>query len=68
MYKNETDRPMKAKQGGHPMNDYGCMDFKKEAFDQAYGQAGKSGVMDDMRKIHSQHMHSYSDDHSGKEA
>ena len=63
-YKNETDRPMKAKEGGRPMGTYGCGDFKGEAFDQAWGQAGKSGVEADMRKIHAQHFHSYTDDHS----
>ena len=68
MYKNEVDMPMKAKQGGHPMDDYGCDDFKSQAFDQAFGQAGKKGCEMDMRKIHSQHFMSYSDDHSGKEA
>lgn len=68
MYRNETERPMQAKQGSHPMNDYGCGDFKSEAMDQAWGQSGKSGYESDMKKIHSQHFHSYSDDHSGKEA
>ena len=68
MYKNETESPMQAKQGGHPMNDYGCGDYKGEAMDQAWGQQGKSGFEADMKKIHRQHFHSYSDDHSGKEA
>lgn len=68
MEKNSTDSPMQAKQGGRPSNDYGCGDFKGEAMDQAWGQAGKAGVMSDMKKIHAQHFSSYSDDHSGREA
>lgn len=68
MYKNEVDKPMQAHKGSHPKNDYGCMDFKGQAMDQAYGQSGKAGLKADMRKIHAQHFHSYSDDSSGHEA
>jgi len=70
MYKHETDRPSQER---HPMahkpeNDYGCADFKSDAFDQAYGQGSRQGYMADMKKIHSQHLNVYSDDSSGKEA
>lgn len=65
-YEHGTDKPMKAKEGGRPIGTHGCGDFKGEAFDQAWGQAGKAGVMADMRKIHAQHFHSYTDDHSAK--
>jgi hypothetical protein len=65
-YEHGTDRPMKAKQGGRPVGLYGCDDFKSDSMDQAYGQAGMEGCKKDMGKIHSQHFHSYSDDHSCK--
>jgi hypothetical protein len=63
-YQHETDKPMKAKEGGRPAGTYGCGDFKSEAFDQAWGQQGKAGYMSDMKKIHAQHNSSYMDDHS----
>ena len=39
-----------------------CADFKDEAADQAWGQAGKDGLMRDEAKIHSQFRPAYSDD------
>lgn len=63
-YEHGVDKPMKAKVGGRPVGTYGCDDFKSEAHDQAYGQAGMAGCKKDMGKIHSQHFHSYTDDHS----
>lgn len=65
MYENEVEKPKAAKSGGRPKNDYGCMDYKGDAMDQAYGQAGKKGVEADMRKIKAQHFHAYMDDSSG---
>lgn len=63
-YEHGTDKPMKAHEGGRPKGMYGCDDFKSDSRDQAYGQAGMAGCKADMRKIHTQHLHSYSDDHS----
>ncbi len=63
-YEHGTDHPMQSKQGGRPVGMYGCEDFKSEARDQAFGQAGIEGCKADMRKIHSQHHHSYTDENS----
>ena len=68
MYKNETDKPPMAKMGTKPMNDAGCNDFKKQASDQAFGQAGMRGTKADHSKIMSQHFTgAYADDSSGRE-
>ena len=65
-YEHGDDRPREAKGGHKPENMYGCMDFKGEAADQAFGQAGKAGVESDHRKIMAQHFSgAYSDDTSG---
>jgi hypothetical protein len=55
-YENEVEKPKVAK-GGHQMSGMGCCDFKKEAMDIAYGQAGMGGVKSDERKIMSQMKH-----------
>lgn len=68
MYKNEVDKPSAAKMGKKPMNDAGCNSFKKQASDQAFGQAGARGVKADHAKIKAQHFSgAYSDDSSGHE-
>jgi hypothetical protein len=55
-YKNEVDEPaMPAK--GHKLSGMGCHDFKGEAMDIAYGQAGAAGCKSDYRKIESQMKH-----------
>lgn len=64
-YKDETDRPSHQKIGkgkGHMVEMESCHDFKKEASDQAYGQAGMKGCEADYKKIKSQFFHSYTDD------
>lgn len=66
MYRHEEDRPKPAKQG-HMLHGLGCEDFKKEAMDIAYGQAGKGGCSSDHKKIASQmkHYSGYEDTNSG---
>lgn len=59
-YKNEMEFPKEAPKG-HMMSGMGMDDFKKEAQDIAYGQAGKSGCSSDQKKIMSQ-MKSYTND------
>lgn len=66
-YQHGVDKPMKAHEGGRPAGTYGCADFKSDSMDQAYGQAGMEGCKSDERKIHSQHFHAYTDDHSSME-
>ncbi len=39
-----------------------CKDFKSQASDQSYGQAGEKGCQKDQSKIMSQAFHAYSDD------
>jgi hypothetical protein len=55
-YENEVEKPKVAK-GGHQESGMGCHDFKKEAMDIAYGQAGMGGCKSDYRKIESQMKH-----------
>lgn len=64
-YKHGEDKPAFETIGkgtGHQVAMHDCEDFKKDASDQAYGQAGMSGCKSDERKIHSQFFHSYTDD------
>ena len=64
-YKNETDAPTHEKIGsgkGHMVKMEDCADYKSDASDQAYGQAGMSGCKSDYSKIKSQFFHSYTDD------
>jgi len=64
-YKNETDHPPHEKIGkgkGHQVGMSACDDFKSQASDQAYGQAGMKGCKADHSKIKSQFNHSYTDD------
>ena len=53
MYKNEVDEPHMPAQG-HMEHGMGCHEFKDEAMDIAYGQAGTAGCAKDNKKIHSQ--------------
>jgi len=69
VYKNDVDEPkhQKIHKGEvSPMKDWSmmasCHDFKAEASDQAYGQAGEQGCKADGRKIMSQAFKAYSDD------
>lgn len=55
-YEHETDHPKQAK-GGHMQKGMGCDDFKSNAMNIAYGQAGKSGCKSDQAKISSQMKH-----------
>jgi hypothetical protein len=52
-YKNEVEKPAKAKQGSM-MSGMGLGDFKGEGSDQIYGQAGNAGCKADTKKIMSQ--------------
>lgn len=51
MYEHEVDKPKEAPKGMKPSNIHPMNDFKSDASDQAYGQAGKSGCMADHKKI-----------------
>lgn len=52
-YENEVEKPS-VPADGHMMSGMGCADFKGEAMDQAYGQAGDKGCMADSKKVMSQ--------------
>jgi len=53
IYRNEVERPeIPGVRANEPMMD--ASDFKGEAMDTAYGQAGKHGLSSDEKKIHSQ--------------
>ncbi len=55
-YKNEVEEPKMPKHG-HQMGGMGLGDFKGEAMDIAYGQAGEAGCKADSKKISSQMKH-----------
>jgi hypothetical protein len=55
-YENEVEKP-KVASHGHQESGMGCADFKKEAMDIAYGQAGSGGCKSDSGKITSQMKH-----------
>ena len=55
-YENEVEKP-KVPAHGTQESGMGCCDFKKEAMDIAYGQAGMGGVKSDEKKIMSQMKH-----------
>lgn len=55
-YENEVEKPKVAPRG-HQMSGMGCEDYKGQAMDIAYGQAGKGGCKSDMKKINSQMKH-----------
>lgn len=68
-YDNEVDEPKHQKINQAHISataDLGmmttCADFKAEAADQSWGQAGLDGCKSDNKKIHSQFFHAYSDD------
>jgi hypothetical protein len=65
VYKHEVEEPKFEKIGsgkGHMVAMKSCDDFKSDASDQAFGQAGYAGCMSDQKKIHAQFNHSYTDD------
>jgi hypothetical protein len=53
-YEHETDKPSVPKEG-HLAQSMGCSDFKGDAMEISYGQAGKSGAKSDGTKIVSQY-------------
>jgi hypothetical protein len=55
-YEHETDKPAQPK-GGHAESGMGCHEFKGQAMEIAYGQAGKEGCGADYKKIESQMKH-----------
>lgn len=64
-YKHGEDEPAFETIGkgtGHMVRMESCHDFKKDASDQSYGQAGMKGCKSDEHKIHAQFNHSYTDD------
>lgn len=56
MKKNETESP-KVPSHGRLEKGMGCHEFKGEAMDIAYGQAGQKGCKSDAGKISSQMKH-----------
>lgn len=56
MYENEVDKPHVPKHG-HQEPGMGCHDFKGEAMNIAYGQAGEEGCRSDYKKVSSQEKH-----------
>lgn len=55
-YKHETEAPS-VPASGHQMSGMGCHEFKGQAADISYGQAGKSGCSSDEKKIMGQMKH-----------
>lgn len=64
IYKNEVDRPAQPAEG-HKIKGMGMKDFKGQADDLAYGQAGAAGCKSDERKIASQMKNYHWGDESG---
>lgn len=56
MYMNEVEMPS-VPMHGHQEAGMGCHDFKGEAMNIAYGQAGESGCASDSKKIEGQMKH-----------
>lgn len=56
MYRNEVEMPEQAPVG-HLKRAMGADEFKGQAMEISYGQAGKSGCASDHKKIMSQMMH-----------
>ena len=59
--RHQVDMPSEPKQGGKAQNLVDADDFKGQAMDGAYGQAGKSGCASDQKKIKAQFHRSYED-------
>lgn len=55
-YEHGADKP-KVSKGGHQESGLGCHDFKGEAMDIAYGQAGEKGCKSDSTKFNAQMKH-----------
>ncbi len=49
-YQHEVDKPSLPPEG-HDFNSMGCSDYKSDAMDIAYGQAGEKGCKEDGSKI-----------------
>ncbi len=64
MYRNEVEEP-KMPMEGHMEHGMGCHEFKGEAMDIAYGQAGMEGCRSDQKKIMSQMKNYHWDGESG---
>lgn len=64
IYKNEVERPEQPPEG-KMMKGMGMKDFKGQADDLAYGQAGQAGCKSDDRKIASQMKNYHWTDGSG---
>lgn len=64
MYKNEEEKPSIPMQGKKAHME-SVKDFKGQAMDIAYGQAGKKGCEADYKKIMSQMHHGYNESNSG---
>jgi len=55
-YEHEMDKPKVSKKG-HPEHGMGVSEFKGQAMDIAYGQAGMGGCKSDSKKINGQMKH-----------
>lgn len=64
MYKNEVDEPA-VPSHGHQEGGMGCHDFKGEAQDIAYGQAGEQGCKSDSKKMSAQFKNYHWDSDTG---
>lgn len=64
MYENEVEKPAVPK-WGHQEKGMGLHDFKGEAQDIAYGQAGEQGCKSDSKKMMSQHKNYHWDSDTG---
>lgn len=64
VYRNEVDRPEQPAQG-HMEKGMGMKEFKGQADDLAYGQAGEAGCKSDQSKIASQMKNYHWTDGSG---
>lgn len=53
-YEHEVEKP-KVPSKGHEDRTMGCDDFKSDAMEIAFGQAGKAGVKSDKSKISAQY-------------
>ena len=64
MYKNEVEEP-RVPMHGHQESGMGCHDFKGEAQDIAYGQAGEMGCKSDSKKMGAQFKNYHWDSDTG---
>lgn len=64
LYRNEVEKPEQSPQG-EMIPGLGAKDYKAEAMDIAYGQAGMAGCSSDASKIESQMKNYHWDSNSG---